>query len=280
MAESKEQSPPPAYAEPLAGEVAAALDDEDINSKKVTLADLSAKGTTLYAHKSYEEASEVFSEASNLQAEVNGETAPENAEILFHYGRSLFKVGQSKSNVLGGPAAVETKTVANGKPKPKAKPAKAAGDDTGDDTPKDEKMEEGDAKDGPDAKKPLFQFTGDENFDESDEDEDVRRTRSTCAGATANAASQADGDGEEQDDEDDDLSIAFEILDLARVCYLKQLEQIDEQEKNEGGKGKEIAKNDSSALRHIKERLADTHDALAEISLENEKYVSPCALTV
>lgn len=48
------------------------------------------------------------------------------------------------------------------------------------------------------------------------------------------------------------------------------LEQVDEEEKPEG-KGKETAE-DSPKVRHIKERLADTHDALAEISLENERY--------
>jgi HAT1-interacting factor 1 len=67
------------------------------------------------------------------------------------------------------------------------------------------------------------------------------------------------------------LLIAFEVLDLARVCYIKQLDNLQGQEDADGGKGKEAAE-DSSAVRHIKERLADTHDALAEISLENEKY--------
>lgn len=48
------------------------------------------------------------------------------------------------------------------------------------------------------------------------------------------------------------------------------------------GKGKEKAENgddDSNdsqdvGLRHINERLADTHDILAEISLENERYAT------
>lgn len=49
----------------------------------------------------------------------------------------------------------------------------------------------------------------------------------------------------------------------------------EEEAQSEGenkGKGKEVAKEDSSAVRHIKERLAETHDCLAEISLENERY--------
>ncbi|KAJ6443410.1 histone H1-binding protein [Purpureocillium lavendulum] len=221
--------------------------DEDPKSRRVSLADLSARGTTLYAHKNYDDAAEIFSKASAMQAELNGETAPENAEILFHYGRSVFKVGQSKSDVLGGPAAADKK----------AKPANGGG------AASSKNPVETDAtkatKEGPapsaadnkdeghtDTKKPLFQFTGDENFDESDDEED-----------------------EEQEEEEDDLATAFEILDLARVCYMKQLEQLQQEE--EAGKGKEAAE-DSPAVRHIKERLADTHDCLAEISLENERY--------
>ncbi|RFU73251.1 histone h1-binding [Trichoderma arundinaceum] len=233
--------------------------DDDIKSKKVTLADLSAKGTALYAHKKYEGAADIFSRASILQAEINGETAPENAEILFHYGRSLFKVGQSKSDVLGGSAPVEKKTKMNGGAPPK-KAARSAEEKVAQEAGQSEEGKEKKSEekgDVPEAKKLFFQFTGDENFDESDEDE-----------------GQEEGDQDEE--EDDDLATAFEILDLARVCYHKQLEKLREQEaQSEGedkGKGKEVAKEDSSAVRHIKERLAETHDCLAEISLENERY--------
>lgn len=151
--------------------------DDDIKSKKVTLADLSAKGTALYAQKKYEGAADIFSRASILQAEINGETAPENAEILFHYGRSLFKVGQSKSDVLGGSAPVEKKTTANGGAPSSKKAAKTEEEKV---TPQEGaagQSEEGkekksdDKSEVPEGKKLFFQFTGDENFDESDEDE-------------------------------------------------------------------------------------------------------------
>jgi hypothetical protein len=56
------------------------------------------------------------------------------------------------------------------------------------------------------------------------------------------------------------------------VCYLKRLEALEKEELDESGKGKEIAEGDSPVMRHVKERLADTHDALSEISLENERY--------
>ncbi|ODA83137.1 hypothetical protein RJ55_01647 [Drechmeria coniospora] len=241
--------------------------DEDPNSKKVTLADLSAKGTALYAHRSYEEATEIFSRASILQAEINGETAPENAEILFHYGRSLFKVGQSKSDVLGGPAVADKGAAAKGASHNIIKDAtEGAGRslDEGDEpaggpappaetVPEDEAGagKKAEAKEGAvDAKKLLFQFSGDENFDEPDDDDDDAP--------------------EGQEEDDDDLATAFEILDLARVCYLKQLEKLTPEQ----GTAEDDAAPDPepSSVRHIKERLADTHDCLAEISLENERY--------
>jgi len=161
----------------LSEESSAAM--EVYNSVKVSLADLCAKGTAQYAHKNYEEASDLYARASELQAELNGEMSPDNAEILFLYGRSLFKVGQSKSDVLGGKAGAEKK-----KPNGAAKVKKEA--------PKQELKSEGEkiaekgvaiiaaqngseakSEEGVDAKKPLFQFTGDENFEDSDDDAEV-----------------------------------------------------------------------------------------------------------
>ncbi|KAK6724626.1 hypothetical protein SNK04_003445 [Fusarium graminearum] len=226
--------------------------DQDPNSKKVTLADLSAKGAALYTRKSYEEAAEVFSRASILQAELNGETSPDNAEILFHYGRSLFKVGQSKSDVLGGTAAPEKKKSAETKPKKSAQAETEKVTQEGVGIVAEQKEGEKKSEDIKGDKKALFQFTGDENFDESDEEENA--------------------EGDEDEEEDDDLATAFEILDLARVCYLKRLEALEKEEQEESGKGKEAAEGDSPVMRHVKERLADTHDALSEISLENERY--------
>ncbi|KAI1455304.1 hypothetical protein F4805DRAFT_436322 [Annulohypoxylon moriforme] len=233
--------------------------EERAHSLHVSLADLTAKANALYAQKKFEEAAEVFSQATEMQAEINGEMAPENADILFLYGRSLFKVGQSKSDVLGGKAASENKSngAADKKPKTKKSQAEPSTAEKTLETVAEEGVADAAAKDAtegekaPDAKKPLFSFTGDENFEDSEEEE------------------EAEGE-EEEDEEDDDLAVAFEILDLARLLFEKSLEQND-QDSSEG-KGKEKAEGDSPAVKHIKERLADTHDLLAEISLENEKY--------
>lgn len=248
------------------------LDPEQATmSLKVSLADMSAKAAALYAKKNYEEATEVYAQAAEMQAEMNGEMSPENAEILFLYGRALFKVGQSKSDVLGGKAPDAKKP----KAKPAAKKASATNGNGAEAEPAngpsattapgeaEAKVDEAVSKvaateaekkdDAP--KKPLFQFEGDENFDDSEDDEDAE-----------------EGEGEEEEEEDD-LAVSFEILDLARVLFNKKLEALlaGTGEGEGEGKGKEVATDDSPAIRHIKERLADTHDLLAEISLENER---------
>ncbi len=245
--------------------------EEAAKSLKVSLADLSAKAAALYARKQYEEAAEVYTQAAEMQAEMNGEMSPDNAEILFLYGRALFKVGQSKSDVLGGKAPEAKK-----QPKPKpAKPAKSTNGTApaaaaGGAAAPAEKKETGEAK--PEQKKALFQFEGDDNFVDSEEEEDDE---------------EAEG---EEEEEDDDLAVAFEILDLARVLFNKKLETAQAEDieaaAQEEGKGKEVAEGegdaegetetsgDSANTKHIKERLADTHDLLAEISLENERYVA------
>ncbi|KAH8685865.1 hypothetical protein BGZ60DRAFT_396283 [Tricladium varicosporioides] len=244
---------------------------EKLNSTKVTLADLCAKGTAQYAQRNYEEAADLYARASELQAEVNGEMSPDNAEILFLYGRSLFKVGQSKSDVLGGRASGEKKKPSGATKSKKEKVEVIAEEPAKEDTATEAKTENekvaeekvavvaeqngsGKSEGEADAKKPLFQFTGDENFEDSD-DED---------------AEGEEGEAEAEEEEDD-LASAFEVLDLARVLYTKQMEIPVEGE----GKGKETG--DSSMTKHYKERLADTHDLLAEISLENERFPAAVA---
>src|SRR5436305_3032522 len=80
------------------------LRTEDI-SKSGQLTDLVARATAKYAIKDYEPAAELYSQATALQAEINGEMALENADLLYSYGKCLYFVAVSNSDVLGGTAA-------------------------------------------------------------------------------------------------------------------------------------------------------------------------------
>ncbi|TRX93441.1 hypothetical protein FHL15_005716 [Xylaria flabelliformis] len=247
--------------------------EERAKSLNVSLADMVAKATALYQSKKYEEAAEIFSTATERQAELNGEMAPENADVLFLYGRCLFKVGQSNSDVLGGKAPGEKKKPGNAS-KPKANKSQAESSTAAADEGVATIAKKAGAEEEkiPDAKKPLFQFTGDEHFEDSDEEE------------------EADGeDQEDEDEEEDDLAVAFEILELSRVLFEKQLEEaINATESRGDAAVKDNATEDDAAqenrmVRHTKERLSDIHDLLAEISLENEKFpeaIKDCRATL
>lgn len=202
-----------------------------------------------YSLKRYNEASELYSQASELQSELNGELNPKNADILYLYGRALFKVALSQSDVLGGQVAAEKakKDVAKEKAVPE-KEKKLAGEimeaiveEEAEASSSSKNTKENTKEEGL-ANKPFFEITGDDNWDtDSDDDED--------------AEAQVDAAIEEEDD----FATAYEILDLARVCLEKQVE--------------EIADKNPSKLRSIQEKLADTYDLQAEISLENEKFL-------
>ena len=97
--------------------------------------------------------------------------------------------------------------------------------------------------------KPYFQFTGDENFDDSEDE---------------NQSANGDGQDSEAADEDDDFVNAYEVLDLARILLSTRLKEV------QAGSGKETEV--SAIARQLKERLADTHDLQAEISLEGERF--------
>ncbi|EDU44541.1 SHNi-TPR domain containing protein [Pyrenophora tritici-repentis] len=226
--------------EPLA--TVAETETEQLPRTKEKLDELSQAASIHYATKNFPAAAENYANAVEIQAELNGEMAPENAELLFYYGRALYKVAVAKSDVLGNKVAQEEKK----NKKPKAKKATKT-DDSGEGSsaraPVPEKKEESAAT------KPYFQLTGDENWTDSEEEDD-------------------DMEDEEQEEDDDDFGNAYEIFELARVLYEKQLESL-ESGASDKGKGKAEL---SPRARTLKERIADCHGFLVEISLENERF--------
>ena len=224
---------------------------------------LLAEATAAYSQKHYREAAELYSRATESQTEKNGEMSTENAELLYLYGRCLYHVAVENSDVLGEKVAGE---------KPKEKTAKKGKTNGETDVREQRITEEGVAivakgetgsgkkeeEQKPSATKPFFQFTGDENFDQSDDDEDAET-----------AAEGPDGeDGEEGAAEEDELMNAFEILDLARVLLERKLKDSEP-----SSESKESPPTSAEDIKHLKERLADVHDLQAEISLEGEQFL-------
>ncbi|KAJ6260573.1 hypothetical protein Dda_4799 [Drechslerella dactyloides] len=205
---------------------------------------LTAEAAVEYTHKRYSKAAELYAEAAELQASINGEDSPLNADLLYLYGRALYNCGLERSDVLGtgvssGEAAREKQRSAEitTTTKPSTSAAAAA--------KKRKPAATADITDvGGAFKKGVIAISGDDNFLDDSDGED----------ADSDANSDAGPDG-------DDFTLAWEILDLARVLFNKRLEN---------------PPDDTDTLRKIKERLADVHDILGEVSLESESFKQAC----
>jgi len=205
-----------------------------VNKDMLTeLTSFKARALKAYATKKYDSSADLYAQACMLQSEIHGDQNPKNAHLLYLYGRSLYKVAQAKSDVLGagrqekekdlGAIAEESEeTVERSE---RGKPAKAKG--TG-----------------------LFQFSGDdEEWDGNDqEDED------------------AEAEGGEEGHEDE-MNSAWEILDLARVFFEKQLAGATGDSPNE-----EAAPLSGQNLTGVKTMLSDVYDLLGEVSLESGNF--------
>ncbi|KAF1963667.1 hypothetical protein CC80DRAFT_433459 [Byssothecium circinans] len=213
----------------------------EVPKTREKLDELTKAASLQYSLKNFSAAADHYADAVEIQAALNGEMEPENAALLFYYGRALYKVAIAKSDVLGGKVAQEEKK------KPKAK--KEAKEEVAEGSGTAQKTEE---KAGSIESKPYFQLTGDENWTDSEDDEEEA------------------GEGA-QEEEQDDFADAYEVFEIARVLYSKKLEALDASDDTKGkGKGKAELSPD---VRAIKEKLADCHGFLVEISLENERFL-------
>lgn len=222
--------------------------------------DLITEATSQYSLKNYEAAADLYSQATELQTHLIGEMSPDNADLLYQYGRSLYHVAVSKSDVLGGKVAGEKPKKAQPKSRKAensksgdSKTAAGGGGKMAEVTEAAVELKEGmqnpTNQEREAANKPFFQFQGDENFQDALEEEED--------GDEAEAEAEVE-------QEEDDFATAYEILDVARVLLDRRCRQATEH-------GKDMTTHDDS-IRTLKDRLADTHDLQAEISLENERF--------
>jgi len=220
--------------------LAQVAETEELPKTKEKLEELTKAASIHYSTKNFDAAAENYANALEIQAELNGEMAPENAELLFYYGRALYKVAVAKSDVLGNTVVQEDKKKTKSKKASKAEAAEGSGAANGAKTETKEESVES---------KPFFQLTGDENWTDS-EDEDMEQ------------------EGEEEED-DDEFGNAYETFELSRILYTKQLEALEGADGADKDKGKAEL---TPQARAIKEKIADCHGFLVEISLENERF--------
>ncbi|KAJ9300068.1 hypothetical protein DTO271G3_2185 [Paecilomyces variotii] len=226
--------------------------EETPEQLRAQLANLTERANAREALKDYNTAAELYSQAMEIQAQLNGEMSPENADLLYAYGKSLYNVAVSKSDVLGTKVAGKA---ADSEPAPAQSSNKSGSKSTSQgatqkvasESKKGAIGETGQTK--TEENRPYFQFTGDENFDVSDSEEGE------------------DAENEGPDEEEDDFANAFEVLDLARVLVLRKLEDVENKDSS-SGKSADMPPE----VKALKERLSDIHDLQAEISLEAERF--------
>lgn len=256
-----------------------------------TLELLRQQAYDFYVRKSYSESADVYAQASEVQARLYGEDDGANADLLYLYGRSLYQVGVGKSDVLGG-KVTETEVT-----RPKAvQPSRSRPSQPGDIHPGSQERVIADAirdvrseslgqalekSDGAPSK-PFFSISGDEDLISTNGQHDGN-----------DMPSDDDLDGGDDDDEgaggpdnEDELALAWEILDLSRLMFKKQLEgYLGSNISSDGDHKTPITASDPIQqtspstqqrpplpVRQVEERLADVHDLLAEISLEGEDF--------
>ena len=277
---------------------------ETTESKQNHLTDLIARATAAYAIKDYSPAAELYSQATELQAELNGEMATENADLLYSYGKCLYFVAVSNSDVLGGTAAGAK--LGPGKEERKTKKRKLNGTVAGPSTEPQHEIPHSKAEAEADglaasfkkeeeappeaAQEPVPALTEggaadvvpEADLKPSEEQKEATKPYFQFTGDDENwdqsdsddeePTEAANGEAEPEDDEDDFVN-AYEVLDLARVLLLRKLDQREQTALEESEKGKYIASIDlTPEVRQVKDRLADVHDLQAEISLEGEKF--------
>lgn len=168
-----------------------------------------------FALGKYEQAVELYANALEILTAKAGEDAPETADIYFSYGKALLENAIAQSSVLGK-------------------------DQAGADAEEEEESSKG-------PHRPILSFSGD-----GDDDPTIDLLNAPLEDDDEDEEGEGQGDDEDAGDPEDDFNAAWEVLELAKEIYKKQL-QTDEDEE-------------------IQLKLADTFIALGDVSLETEKF--------
>jgi len=219
-------------------------------------------------------------ESCELLSKLFGDTGTECGEAYFYYGKALLEMARRESGVLGNaldgvPEGDDQDSSQVEDPEKMTEEEKDDVEDkveqaleenfekhdkiakihNGDDVETEEEssvdeQEEGAEKD--DAEKPI---EGVEVMDAETKDAESEKPEEV-EGKEAEGEDEAAQDAEDEEDPSN-LQLAWEMLELAKVVFVKQLEE-----------AKDIENKDE-----IENRLCETYLVLGEVSIENENYL-------
>jgi len=230
-----------------------------------------------------------LAQACELLSKAFGETAMETGETYYYYGKALLELSRMESGVLGNALEGVPEEDAEGNTsqfedpekmtdqekdqvnevvteafeenftnlEEKKTKAEAVKDDKAAEADKDDKAAEADKPDdkGEEAKKEGAEGEDKaESMEEGDDEEETEDEEGESAGEGEETKESGDGEKKGEDEEPSNLQLAWEMLELAKVVYSKQLETgADNKTEHE-------------------ERLISIMLALGEVSIENENY--------
>jgi len=206
--------------------------------------DLEEKKKATEEKKDAEKANEEKMDVEKPKSSEENKTSEEKKDEKMEVGNDTeaTKVGEEKKTEEG---STDEKKIDDA---PKDGEKKAEGEEA----PKDSKAETTkEVKEGDESKDPATteEKAEDEAMEEGTEDEEADGEES------ADEKMEETTDEKKDDEEPSNLQLAWEMLELAKVVYSKQLETAEDADKS-----------------HLLERLCSTMLALGEVSIENENY--------
>ena len=197
-------------------------------------------------------------EACELLAEEFGDKAPECAEAYFYYGKALLEMFRLEAGVLGN---------IDGEGEDLNRPVcRIDFDNLDEDSEEKSDDNEAEEEDGADGEDDKAGDAGDEKKEEveaeAEAEAEPEKEKEDTDSVEGDKKEVEDTAALEAEDEDDpsNLQLSWEMLELAKMVLLDQLE---------GESSKSLSEESKNLL---EKRLFETFLTLGEVSLENENY--------